>query len=435
MVRIYLGIGASVAAVSILAPAEVRLPFLAFSISLLAAEYGLFPGLWAGALAGVLWICTAGFGPFPQAFRMPTLMLAVGGAFGALGERHRRKLGELRAQYEEVREGLEDLSVQYLALQEAYRELERRIMGQSATVETLYRVSRRLESLFPEEVYQAAPELVRDFLDAEACALYLKVDGKLVLKGAVGEPKTGSRPQELPLDVWPVGEALEKGRVVSLRDKEEFSAGEALREPILMAAPLLAGGDALGVLVVESLPFLKLTPSSIRMLSIIADWTGRALDTAQRFQSLRREAVEDEVSGVYSFSYIRNRLKEEWERAKRYKVPLSVLLFRVLEYSEIPPENREKVLLSLGAVFRYILRTVDIVGKYRYEEGFVVLLPMTPLPGAYRTAERVLGEVRAFGFKPFPDERELRLGWAAEEFREDLADPLKLLEELWEKAR
>lgn len=86
------------------------------------------------------------------------------------------------------------------------------------------------------------------------------------------------------------------------------------------------------------------------------------------------------------------RLREEFERARRYALSFSLIL---LDVDQVPSyedrlgrEVTDRVLADVGDVLRAGLRTPDFVGRYSGDE-FAVLLPETSLSGARQSVTRV----------------------------------------------
>ena len=96
------------------------------------------------------------------------------------------------------------------------------------------------------------------------------------------------------------------------------------------------------------------------------------------------------------------RLREEFERARRYALSFSLVL---LDIDQLPSyedrlgrEGTDRVLADVGDVLRSGLRTPDFVSRYTGDE-FAVLLPETSLSGARQSVTRVRERL---GSHPFP---------------------------------
>lgn len=110
----------------------------------------------------------------------------------------------------------------------------------------------------------------------------------------------------------------------------------------------------------------------------------------------------DKLTGLHDQKYFMARLEEELSRSRRYKRPLTVVLFEI-NYNYFMPEYNIRwamvytLLKQFGALLLRQLRNVDIGGRYG-GEMFTVLLPETPLEGAKIATERIRQEVEKHTF-------------------------------------
>jgi diguanylate cyclase (GGDEF)-like protein len=125
-----------------------------------------------------------------------------------------------------------------------------------------------------------------------------------------------------------------------------------------------------------------------------------------RISLLEREAVTDPLTGVFNRRYLDRRLGEEVASARRYSLPLSVLLLDIDHFKQINDRHGhqagDQVLAALGEIASGELRESDILARYGGEE-FLVITPHTPLAGAVNVAERLRKRIESHDFG-LPDE-------------------------------
>jgi len=114
-----------------------------------------------------------------------------------------------------------------------------------------------------------------------------------------------------------------------------------------------------------------------------------------RFETRRkveRLTFVDPLSGVYNFRYLRQRLAEEVERARRLREPLSVVFLDFDRFKQVNDTfghaEGNAVLEKIGAALRRAVRGEDFVGRVGGDE-FLVVLPQTGREGAVTAAERL----------------------------------------------
>lgn len=116
------------------------------------------------------------------------------------------------------------------------------------------------------------------------------------------------------------------------------------------------------------------------------------LDNARLSQRLHELSTLDGLTRQLNHRVIYDRLTEELERARRYRLPLSVVLCDFDHFKEINDTHGhlagDAVLREGAAVLRRCLRATDLLGRYGGEE-FLAVLPQVDLAGARMAAERL----------------------------------------------
>jgi diguanylate cyclase (GGDEF)-like protein len=105
----------------------------------------------------------------------------------------------------------------------------------------------------------------------------------------------------------------------------------------------------------------------------------------------------DRLTGLFVQKHFEDRLEEEIARTRRYKRPLTLLLFQI-NYNHFMPDTKIRwvmvysILRQFGEIMSEQLRNVDIIGRYGGEQ-FAIALPETDLEGGRIVAERIRREV------------------------------------------
>lgn len=107
---------------------------------------------------------------------------------------------------------------------------------------------------------------------------------------------------------------------------------------------------------------------------------------------LRRQAERDELTGVFIRRPFERLFQQEWNRAARYRRPLSILFIDVDDFGKV---NKlyghlmgDEALKTIARLIRQNVRKTDVVARWGGEE-FVVLLPETDVESALVLAERI----------------------------------------------
>jgi diguanylate cyclase (GGDEF)-like protein len=120
-----------------------------------------------------------------------------------------------------------------------------------------------------------------------------------------------------------------------------------------------------------------------------------ALQTAadiRRVVLLEQENITDPLMGIYNRRYLDRRLEEEYSRARRYEMPLSVLLLDIDHFKQVNDTYGhpigDQVLIYLGKLLLNGIRETDIVARYGGEE-LLIIAPNTGPAAAAALAERL----------------------------------------------
>ncbi|MBN2139504.1 MAG: GAF domain-containing protein [Desulfovibrionaceae bacterium] len=409
-------------------------PYWALILAI-AIRYGFWGGLSSGLACCLLFVALKlPKIPDPSLFEIinldlwgrPLMFLAVGAILGEVRQTQIVRQREVSAERDRYKESYEKLLGQYDALSRAKQEIDTRIISQEHTLSTVYEAAQALRSLNQEEIYPAVLDLLKDYLDVSECAIYMLEDEVLRLKSWLG-PDHSPPPEVADKGRGMIGQAFAKNKTVVLSEiVEDMEKGGG---PII-AAPIasIQDGRVAGVISISSMPFLKFTPESARMVSLIADWCGTSLENALRYKHTKDKLIADEMIDAYTSEYLKDRLVEEFKRSRRYKIPLSLLFLRFPSFGNISDKNREDLLLTLSLVLKNWTRDIDLLFLHDVPGQFVLLLPNTPLQGAKVVAKNIQTTFRSiYAGMGEQDAALAGLGVGVATFSEDLADPGDML--------
>jgi diguanylate cyclase (GGDEF)-like protein len=140
---------------------------------------------------------------------------------------------------------------------------------------------------------------------------------------------------------------------------------------------------------------VKRAVERIKLEEKIKEEENRLREYAKELKNKNKLLLElsnkDELTGVYNHRYFVNKLKEEFNRATRYNLPLTCVMIDIDDFKNINDlyghPTGDKVLKKLGELLKDSIRDVDIVARYGGEE-FVLILPLTDSENGIRMAER-----------------------------------------------
>jgi diguanylate cyclase (GGDEF)-like protein len=161
----------------------------------------------------------------------------------------------------------------------------------------------------------------------------------------------------------------------------------------VLAEPLLAEqGEVLGVLSVARGADTPFTPAARDLFHYLCVQAAISIENADLHQLVRRQAVTDELTGLFNHRHFQEVMTAEVERARRYGDDLALIMLDLDNFKDVNDAHGhmqgDLVLREIGRVLRDTVRDVDEAARYGGEE-MAVILPQTDLEGAFRFAERV----------------------------------------------
>ena len=118
-------------------------------------------------------------------------------------------------------------------------------------------------------------------------------------------------------------------------------------------------------------------------------------------------STTDESTGLHNRKYLQERLDAEISRARRYKTPLSCLLFDIDFFKVVNDmygyEWGDVLLRNLSDKLKNMIRKEDVLTRYGDEE-FIVILPNTSEDNAFLFAERFRRDIEKMEFIPAGEE-------------------------------
>jgi len=160
--------------------------------------------------------------------------------------------------------------------------------------------------------------------------------------------------------------------------------------PSEVCFPMIIAGTPEGVLGVAPEP--PLTDHQRSVLSAAAALLAVSLKNAELFREIRENSVRDGLTGCFNRTHAIEVLDAELRRARRSKLPLSLLMFDLDNFKNINDRHGhlcgDAVLAAIGTIMKSELRGSDVKCRYGGDE-FMVILPDTPVGGARQVSDNL----------------------------------------------
>jgi hypothetical protein len=266
------------------------------AVLLAAGFYGLREALFAAVLCSVVMLVgnvpvqvpgEGGYVWLLRVVREPLLWLVAAIVLGEIRDALRRHAQALHEEVAIAQDRTDGLIKACDRLMRQKESLETRIADQTLTVHAMYQASRAIERDGVGDVLVGVGDLVRTSLSPRKFSLYLLNGQKL--EAAVSEGWTSHDRYARVVDASsPLFEAI----VSSRRHLVAVDPGvEALlRDEGLLAGPIVdtEHHTVVGMLKIEAMDFMDLTPASVQNFKTLCEWIGAAISNAQRLERTRR---------------------------------------------------------------------------------------------------------------------------------------------------
>lgn len=160
----------------------------------------------------------------------------------------------------------------------------------------------------------------------------------------------------------------------------------------IVAVPMLLHGNVSGMISAQSYQPNAYAADDQYLLELLASHAAIAIENSRLFATVQRLADTDALTGAYTRRKFFELAEHEFNLAKRYGKPLSVLMLDVDEFKKFNDwfghQVGDQVLTLVTSRCRAILRQVDAFGRLGGEE-FAVILPETTLAQAVVVANRL----------------------------------------------
>jgi diguanylate cyclase (GGDEF)-like protein len=179
-------------------------------------------------------------------------------------------------------------------------------------------------------------------------------------------------------------------RAVSARARSTHALSIGLRS-------LVDGPEYLGAISIarHGEPF---TREEEELLEYLAGQAVVSIENASLHETVERQAVTDELTGLANVRAFTSILDRELERSRRFETPLGLLMMDLDDFKLVNDtyghQQGDEVLAQVAGVLRDHSRELDTPARYGGEE-MAVVLPQTGVEGAEMLAERIREAVEA----------------------------------------
>lgn len=279
--------------------------------------------------------------------------------------------------------------------------LRKSLLLEMTRLETLNRVARSLATtLEMHQVVGLVSSAIQNSLDADTYYVGLlrgdTLHMELFYDDGIFYPE-----MDIPLKDTLAGIVITSGKSILISDlvaerKQRnlpfIIVGKPKPSSSWIGAPIETNGQTVGLIAVASYQKYVYDQGDLNLLENIAQQAGLALTNAGRHAEVETRSQQDSLTKVLNHNAFLTRFERQVRETAEANVPLSLIMLDVdnfKQYNDVYGHlTGDDVLVKLCAEIRRNIKKSDLVGRWGGEE-FVISLPNTNVPQAYRVALRI----------------------------------------------
>jgi hypothetical protein len=214
--------------------------------------------------------------------------LIIGTVAGAIADAHRKNLAVAGEKLSSAQKKIDGLQKDAAVMKEKNALLEQKCLTERELLSMLYSYAKKFTTLDLKELQEGLLDILAEAVEAEKIAFYMLQGDKLVLCA-----RRGYAAAEVPQPPQAILKmTIEEKRVLSVKDLA--AAGRKVQNPVFVSAPVCLGeeGDVAGLVWLEDIPFLRYTPLSLRLVTLVCDWVSLSLAQIYAFEALKKKGEE-----------------------------------------------------------------------------------------------------------------------------------------------
>lgn len=250
-----------------------------------------------------------------------------------------------------------------------------------------------------ETLLQTLAHRIQSIIPNATCAIFLVEEGGQVLRchAAYGTNEEYLRGSTARVGAYLTGRSVSRGEAVRasfLAQDLQLADADDIWIPLrsTLSVPIRAGSECTGTINLYHTEPDAFTSDDARVMLVVGELAGRALQNARLFARSQDEAMTDPLTGLRNARCLRQFLQQELNRARTTCRPLSILGIDLDYFKQINDTlghvAGDRVLQAVARAISGALRNYDLAVRYAGDE-FAVVLPDTDREQANAAAERI----------------------------------------------
>ncbi|MBT3394695.1 MAG: hypothetical protein HN411_06285 [Waddliaceae bacterium] len=311
---------------------------------------------------------------------LPLAFITVGMTLGALRQKYKNQ-EEKRAEIIEKQKNdmlrVQDDLDRAVKVRDA---LEKKIVGETSTIMTMYEISKKFGSLKVEDIYSGCLDILENLFQVDVSSLYIIEGGYYVLKASRNWAESSEVEGKIKLDGSIMDLARKKNGIVTAKDivsdKDSQKYFSEYSKLLAMFPIRNVEGEFIGAVNIEKMSFILFNATNINLMEVIVNWMSSSLQALMTNEALQGQLPWDKEYKVCHHSYFDNILEHEFLRAKEHGFKLTVSLIKIEKFGFLNKESQRLTLNSLIALLKRHMGNLDIIFHYKFDGTIAIISPM-----------------------------------------------------------
>jgi diguanylate cyclase (GGDEF)-like protein len=175
-----------------------------------------------------------------------------------------------------------------------------------------------------------------------------------------------------------------------------------------------------------------ITKNDIRMLTLLANQAGLAIEDSQLYEKTVLRAHTDSLTELWNHGYFQYLLQSELEKAKATQKPLTLVTLDIDDFKvyndTLGHQAGDQILRDLANLLKDRSRKMDHVCRYGGEE-FMMIMPQAEKKEAFQIAERLRETIKIspFSHEEILPSKHLTVSIGLATFPENASTPSELI--------
>ncbi|RCX12973.1 diguanylate cyclase with GAF sensor [Anaerobacterium chartisolvens] len=325
-------------------------------------------------------------------------------------EENKKLLAQLEEKYQQLEAAQDEIKIHYGKLKDTNIKLEdtnKKLTSSIAEFYTLQQITQAISSIFDiNELLKYVNDIILGVMGVSYSTIILYDEKKSKLTVHTTNIKNKEELDILNnnINCNILMNALNNSKPIieNFADSDEYVFTDGRDVNSLICVPLSTKTRKFGLVLIEQKYYGAFDDENVRLLDIIGQQVGIALENAELYQKMHELATIDGLTGIYNRLYFQERLQKEFSKAQKGGYNLSVAIFDIDHFKRFNDTFGhlfgDKVLKSIAGTVKDFLRSTDVFARYGGEE-FIILFPRTSTEEAYEKVEALRKKINQHSIK------------------------------------